>query len=128
MSSPSPIGSGEQTVAPYLLVTDVPALIDFLERAFAAEEIRRIVRADGSFAHVELRIGRTSLVASSANEYWPAMPCMIQLYLADVDAWYKRALAAGATSVKEAGDPFYGDVLSCVRDSAGNLWWIVPSD
>lgn len=37
---------------------------------------------------------------------------------------YRRALDAGATSLMEPADQFYGDRNAGVRDPAGNLWWI----
>ena len=52
------------------------------------------------------------------------MPTFVYLYVDDCDATYQRALAAGATSVKEPEDQFYGDRNSTVRDPVGNLWGI----
>jgi len=42
----------------------------------------------------------------------------------DTDARYKRALGAGAVSVMEPADQFYGDRNAGVIDPTGNLWWI----
>jgi uncharacterized glyoxalase superfamily protein PhnB len=42
----------------------------------------------------------------------------------DVDATYKSAIDAGATSMMEPGDQFYGDRTAGVRDPFGNEWWI----
>lgn len=44
--------------------------------------------------------------------------------MSDTDAVYRRALAAGATSVMEPADQFYGDRNGGVRDLPGNRWWI----
>jgi uncharacterized glyoxalase superfamily protein PhnB len=52
------------------------------------------------------------------------MPAMVHLYVDSVDAVYRRALAAGATSIKEPADQFYGDRSGGVRDVAGNHWYI----
>jgi uncharacterized glyoxalase superfamily protein PhnB len=52
------------------------------------------------------------------------MPAMLYLYVEDVDATYQRALQAGATSVSEPKDQFYGDRSGAVQDSSGNQWWI----
>jgi uncharacterized glyoxalase superfamily protein PhnB len=52
------------------------------------------------------------------------MPAFIYLYVDDCDATYERALAAGATSVREPADQFYGDRNATVRDVQGNSWGI----
>jgi PhnB protein len=61
---------------------------------------------------------------SEARGPWKAMPAMLYLYLEDVDAAYARALAAGATSIAEPKDQFYGDRSGGVQDMCGNLWWV----
>ena len=49
---------------------------------------------------------------------------MLHLYVPDTDALYRSALAAGATSIREPADQFYGDRSAGVRDLWGNQWWI----
>ena len=44
------------------------------------------------------------------------------LYVMDTDAAYKRALKAGASSLREPMDAFYGDRVAGVKDSFGNPW------
>jgi PhnB protein len=44
--------------------------------------------------------------------------------VADVDAAYGKAMEAGAESVGEPADQFYGDRHGGVRDLAGNQWWV----
>jgi PhnB protein len=130
----TPIPEGYHSVTPYLTVSDPGALIDFVKQAFGAEEILRMERADGSIGHAEVRIGDSVVMLGGANEQWGAMPGMVHLYLEDVDAAYQRALEAGAESVQEVADQFYGDRSGGVRDRLGNVWWIathvedVPED
>ena len=57
------------------------------------------------------------------GKYQP-MRSMFYLYLPDVDAVYRRALAAGATSIEEPKDQSYGDRNAGVRDPFGNEWYI----
>jgi uncharacterized glyoxalase superfamily protein PhnB len=123
MSAPKP--EGYSTVSPYLVVDDAAGVIEFLQEAFAATPLRRYERPDGSLMHAEVRIGDTVVMLADANEQWPAAPGMLHVYVDDVDAAYRRALAAGAVSVQapaqQAGDP---ERRGGVRDPAGNSWWM----
>ena len=42
----------------------------------------------------------------------------------DGDAVYQRALDAGASSVTDMTEMFWGDRVGRVRDPLGNVWWI----
>ena len=119
-----PVPKGYHTVTPYLIVDDVAELIEFLQRAFDAEETERIPGPDGSVMHAEVRIGDSMVMLGAEREEWKAMPSMIHLYVPDADAVYAQAIAAGATSVQALADQFYGDRSGGVRGPQGNLWWI----
>ena len=119
-----PIPEGYHTVTPYLTVQGVPKLIDFLKQAFAAQEIERLARPDGTIGHAEVRIGDSIVMMGDATPEFAPMPAMIHLYVNAGDAVYQRALQAGATSLREPADQFYGDRSAGVKDSCGNQWWI----
>jgi PhnB protein len=118
------IPEGYRTVTPYLIVRDAGSLINFLKQVFDATETQRFQQPDGGIMHAEVRIGDSVVMMADANEANPPMPGMLQIYLEDTDAAYRRALAAGATSVREPEDQFYGDRTAGVRDAFGNQWWI----
>jgi len=117
----NPIPQGYHTVTPYLTVKDAGALIDFMKKAFDAQETYRMAAPDGKVRHAEVRIGDSKLMigGSDANR-----PSMLYLYVADCDAWYRRAIAAGAKSLREPTTEFYGDRSSGVEDAFGIQWWI----
>ena len=119
-----PIPDGYHSVAPYLMVQGVPGLIDFLREAFGADETLRMPRPDGTIRHAEVRIGDSVVMMGAVSDPSQAMPASIHLYVEDADAAYERALRAGATSLREPTDEFYGDRLGGVRDPVGNQWWI----
>jgi uncharacterized glyoxalase superfamily protein PhnB len=119
-----PIPDGYHTVTPHLVNKDVSRLIEFLTRAFDAQEVHRLAGPDGRVMHAELRIGDSMIMIGEASGEWKPMPSSIALYVKDVDATYQRALAAGAVSLKEPMDQFYGDRSGGVKDPAGNHWWI----
>lgn len=119
-----PIPDGFHTVTPYLIVTDVPLLIDFLKQAFDAKEIYRSTTPEGTVNHAQVQVGDSMVMMGQAQAEWPAMPTMLYLYMEDVDSWYHRALQAGGTSVRELTDEVYGDRVGGVKDPVGNQWWI----
>ena len=61
---------------------------------------------------------------SDASAEFHAMPAMIHLYVSDADAMYKQALQAGASSVSEPADQFYGDRSAGIKDAFGNQWYL----
>ncbi len=119
-----PVPEGYHNISPYLTVRGVPGLIDFLRRVFDAQETERTSRPDGTVMHAEVRIGDSIVMMGEPMGEFPQMPAMLYVYVPDTDAVYKRALEAGATSMMEPADQFYGDRNAGVRDSFGNVWWI----
>ena len=121
-----PIPKGYHTVTPYLAVDGADKLLEFVKQAFGAEEISKMPTPDGKIGHAEVRIGDSivMLADASTTDQGAAMPGMIHLYVEDADKTYQRALEAGAKSLREPTDQFYGDRTSGVKDPVGNHWWI----
>ncbi|MBV8844408.1 MAG: VOC family protein [Bryobacterales bacterium] len=111
---------GMRTVTPYLHHTDVLGLIDFLKRAFNAEELGVFKSPEGRVMHAALRIGTAIL---EMGETTP-MPASLYLYVPDADSLYGQALAAGAKSLLSPANQPYGDRLGVVEDNWGNSWCI----
>jgi uncharacterized glyoxalase superfamily protein PhnB len=122
--SVNPIPQGYHTVTPYLVVSNVSKLIDFLKPAFGAEEMERQFRPDGSIAHAQVRIGDSIVMMGEPMNDGKLMPAMLHLYVLEVDNWYKRAIDAGGLSLREPEDQFYGDRTCGIEDPAGNQWYI----
>lgn len=119
-----PIPKGYHTITPYLVVQGAAQFIDFLKQAFGAEEILRMTQPDGTIMHAEVKIGDSGVMLGEAGGENKPMPAMLHLYVEDMDGAYRRALQAGATSLREPADQFYGDRIGGVRDSFGNQWWL----
>jgi PhnB protein len=119
-----PIPDGYHSVTPYLVVEDAARLIDFMTRVFGAQELFRIAGPDARIGHCELRVGDSIIMLADANPEHPPFPGNLLLYVADVDATYHRAIGAGAISLREPSDQFYGDRVGGVKDPAGNHWFI----
>jgi len=118
-----PIPDGFHSVTPELNVQGAAKLIDFMKQAFGAEEVMRMPGPGGALMHAEVRIGDSVLMLADAVRDAP-MPSSIFLYVKDVDAVHRRAVQAGATSVMEPADMFWGDRFARVKDAFGNRWGI----
>ena len=91
----NPVPAGYATVTPYLCVTDAAKLIEFLQQAFKAQLLFKMDGPGGRIMHAEMTIGDSRIMLAQP-EPGKETNAMIHLYLPDVDAVYKRALAAGA--------------------------------
>lgn len=119
-----PIPDGYHTVTPYLVVRGVAQVLEFITRAFGATETNRMTGPDGTIGHATARIGDSMVMLGEARGEWKPTEAMLYLYVPDTDAAYQRALAAGATSLMEPADQFYGDRNAGVKDPLGTSWWI----
>lgn len=115
---------GYTSVSPYLIVDGAGRTIDFLVRVFDAVELRRHADETGRIMHAEVRIDDTVVMLAEANTTWPPIQAQMHVYVPNVDATYRRALDAGATSVQEPVKKEDADKRGGVKDAAGTTWWI----
>lgn len=114
---------GYRTVTPFLMVRGSEDLARFVEKAFGGK-IESIVRdADGTAMHIEATIGDSRIMIGEATE-GPPMSTALHLYVDDADAMFRQAMQAGASSVMEPADQFWGDHMGAVRDRFGNVWFV----
>ena len=104
-----PIPEGYHSVTPWIISRDTARLLDFMSKAFGAEELGRVYNEDGTIGHAEAKIGDCIVMAFDARREWPPTPCFLRLYVPDGDAVYQQAIAAGATSVTEMTSLSFGD-------------------
>ncbi len=117
------IPEGYGTVTPYLVVKDAENLMRFIETVLGGKEVLRMNGPDGRIAHAEMMIGDSKVMMGESPE-GKLMPAMLNVYVPDCDAVYKKALAAGGISVREPADQFYGDRTAGVNDPFGNQWFV----
>src|SRR5687768_6603829 len=106
--NPSYKPAGYTSVAAYVVTDGTQRVIDFLKATFDAEPLRRFDRPDGTVTHAEVRIDDTVVMVADGAPGHPPSPAMLHVYVPDVDATYRRALAAGGTAIQEPqqkGDP-----------------------
>ena len=116
------IPKGHQAVMPYLMLEDAAAFIDFIKNVFDADMTHESMR-DGIVGHSEAQIGGSTIMFSNSREAWKPATANMFVYVPDADETYKKAIAAGATSVMEIADQDYGR-SGGVTDPHGNVWWI----
>lgn len=114
-----PVPDGYHTVTPYLNTPQVAEFIEFARRAFGAEQIE-YHDMGGGHVHAEIQLGDSRIMIGGA----PPQPTSLYLYVPDVDATYRQAIAAGAKSVQQPDNKFYGDRAAWVTDPFGFTWFI----
>ena len=116
---------GFHSITPYFQVEGAAKFIDFLERAFGAEEIMRVPRPESDLiAHAQLKLEGSMIELADATAEFKANPTAMWLFVGDADAMYKRAIKAGATTLHKPVDQDYGDREASVKDPFGNHWYI----
>lgn len=112
------------SVAVYFHPIGAPKFIDFVQKAFGAQVVERHQSNEGFVYHSKVRVGDSIIELGEAHDQWQPMQSAIYLYVEDVDATYKQALSAGATSALEPTDQPYGDRSAWVNDEFGNIWYL----
>jgi len=131
-TSVKPIPDGHRTVAPYLAIKNAAAALEFYKQGFGAVETYKLIVPDGRVGHAEIRLGDSLIMLSDefpefggkAPEALGGSPVSIHLYVEDVDAFVKKAVAAGARELKPVANQFYGDRSGQLQDPFGHLWWV----
>jgi PhnB protein len=119
VTSAEAMARAQRTVVPYLHSRDVAGYIDFLTRAFGAVEEERHEVSPGLIPYARVRIGDAAVEFGTTDP----MPGSYFLYVADPDAVYEQALAAGAQSLSAPADRPSGRI-AFVEDPVGNHWYI----
>lgn len=113
---------GLGTVLPHVHPEGARKYINFLKRAFGAEEMA-VVEASGRVMHAAVRVGDAVLEMGEAADRTRIPSNGFFLFVEDVEAAYARALAAGATAVRPPEDIPYGLRSAIVKDPEGYMWW-----
>ncbi len=129
---------GYHAITPYVTFTNAAAARAFYKTAFAAEEIMWMTDPSGGLIHGEIKVGDSPIMMSEESAAWPDMrsalsignsPVSFFLYVDDADAWFQRAIQAGAKEVMALADKEYGRTGG-VKDPFGLTWWLTtpPKD
>jgi PhnB protein len=121
-------------LTPHIQIGDKRATeaIDFYKKAFGATEVRRMPAEDGvRLMHAHLHINDASLmlhdefpeyVDPAEADVAGGSGLTLHLQVDNADAWFDRAVAAGATATMPVADMFWGDRYGQVKDPFGYRW------
>jgi uncharacterized glyoxalase superfamily protein PhnB len=130
-----PVPDGCHTITPHLIIRDCDKALTFYEKAFAAEVVGRSAGPAGKIMHAAVKIGDSMVMmadefpemgdrTSKAPVSLGGTSVVLNIYCDDADAWYRRAIKAGAESLMAPADMFWGDRYSQIRDPFGHSWAI----
>ena len=130
--APAPIPPGYHSVTPVLSVDNGVAALEFYSKAFGAKERSRSMGPGGKVWHAEFEIGGSIIMLSDefpgselkAPQSVGSTTASVWLYVPDVDATFKKAVAAGGKSVMDPQTMFWGDRFATVKDPFGHIWSI----
>lgn len=122
-----------RTITPHLTVRGASEAIEFYRQAFAAEQKYCLHTPDNkAVMHAELQIGNSMIYLNDEfPDVWSqspialnSSPVTIHLQVDDADAWFNRAVAAGAKVLMPLENTFWGDRYGKVVDPFGHHWSI----
>src|SRR5687768_672783 len=130
MPKVKPVPDGMHTVTPHLVCAGAADAIEFYKKAFDAKEEARLPGPDGRLMHGLIRIEGSAVMlvdempecAAFGPKTLKGSPVTLHIYVADVDAFVKRAEAAGAKVTMPPQEMFWGDRYGTLEDPFGHRW------
>ena len=126
-----------QTIFPHLCIQGAKEAVEFYKKALGAKEVMILPHEDGKrLMHAALDIGGAQVfIHDDFPEYEESHPdkiasparigrtsITVHINVKDCDAAHKRAKDAGAKSIVEPHDAFWGDRYAQVVDPFGHSW------
>ena len=123
------------TATPHLVVSPCKQALDFYEKAFGAKRTSAMEGPGGVIMHAEMKIGDSIIMLADEQPPMPGQPQTrkspksagattggVMLYVKNVDAFFDRALSAGARVSMPVADMFWGDRYGQLEDPYGHVW------
>ncbi|MDJ0807912.1 MAG: VOC family protein [Gammaproteobacteria bacterium] len=122
--------AGMPRITPYLFYRDVRAALVWLHRTFGFEVKGEPLEMQEGMLHAEMGYQDGFMMMGTPSEERGAksphelsgIHQSLYIYVDDVDAHYRQALAEGATTLTEPMDMFWGDRMYAVKDLEGHHW------
>lgn len=118
----------QQRIVPHVIYDDPERAVDWLTRAFGFRErsAARHTSPDGRVGRTQMEIEESFLTLGLPSVHGGSprhgVSTMLYIYLDDVEAHYRRAVAAGARIVSELEEHAWGDRSYQAADVEGHQW------
>jgi uncharacterized glyoxalase superfamily protein PhnB len=120
-------------ISAHLTVRDVKTAAEFYAKAFGFQIKMMLPGQGGRIMHAQLNHGQSTLMvgpeslergmkAPITSGLTP--PVSMFIYVADVDATHRNAIAAGAKELLSPNEQFFGARTSVVLDPDGHQWML----
>ena len=120
------LAKGYPVLSSVTVLDDCPRAIEWYRNVLGAKQRLRLDMPGGTVAHCELGFGDAVLmVASPMPPQFPQRKASLAIYVKNCDATFNEALSAGARSLQEPTDQFYGDRNARFEDPFGNEWSVM---
>ena len=120
------LAKGYPVLSSVTVLDDCARAIDWYKKVLGARQRLRLDMPGGMVAHCELGFGDAVLMMGSPMPpQFPPKKASLGIYVKDCDAIYQKALSAGARSLQEPADQFYGDRNARFEDPFGNEWSVM---
>ena len=116
---------GYISLAPYLIVENAPALVEFVKKVFGGIVLQQNSKKAGYIKHVEVKLDDSLIMVSEATESYPAVKAMLHMYVPDLFVTYEKALSNGGQGViVPRPNDEYTNIRGAFLDCCGNYWAI----
>ena len=127
---PKPIPDGFHSVSMSLTFKDSKKALEFYKNAFDAKVLSTFPSLDGKgLMHATMQIGDSILMMGdemgphkSAETLGGETPISLWIYTENVDAFFKKAVQAGAKETMPVSEQFWGDRMGQLKDPFGYCW------
>jgi uncharacterized glyoxalase superfamily protein PhnB len=119
-------GTGRPTIVPEVLYQDAEIALKWMENAIGFTRGLVVPDADRGVKHAEMHLGDGVMFVgpTPTTEMFRGLTHFVNLRVADPDAHYARATAAGARVVMEPQMSPFDARFYAGQDREGFLWWI----
>jgi PhnB protein len=140
VEAPAAAAGVSRSIMPFLYIEGAARAVEFYKSVFGASVLMRDEEPSGIVSHAMLKMGDTTVMLSDPSSAdvkqndvhglsrpprsYGGSPVHLYIYVADVDAVVRRAIAAGAKAIDQVEDRDWGDRCGGIEDPWGHVWFV----